>query len=699
MKNKKLLIEEVQRMRSMMGLKEDYIPKMLLKEGPGDLWGLVKTFIEADDAARVGLVATIKNDPVQKRFFDNLINKYKGVIDPSGTIRSIDDLGDLTRRVQLAAFAKELAGDSDIVKTISKYGINFSTDYAKLASLENATAGSKGEAALNGVKNADPLAGNVINKIKNNQVDDLDAGDIQLVWNEASDLLSRETDPELKRFYQEIVDDLNKAYTHKLELDNIRTDRVYYTIVDPDMGARLDTQDYEFEELYRMPEQEFKTEYTNVKKTIEKNRTAPISEDNIAIVTVAYQRGIITEDVMSELTTTKKASTWKMYFDYGKTYKEKLFSSDGVDKLTRSKEAEVNMALNKYGKERATWPPDVRSRIEIMESIIDDDFDKFIKAKALVDPAYENFTSKYTWFGFKSFGGKTLGQAYDYLFSNLNPFNARLTAKQRTQIFISWGLKAVGIGGLAILVDLLTAFGMITSFIGLETGVSDAFLINILQEWSVDGVNMAKSVGGTEFGVCENSALPWCGNGISKDDFIAIDASLNIFVSRQILIPQQLAGNDAATYIYKFDPYRFGISKDSKNIVKSGLYNDRVVAIKSSYIETLGDDKKEKINLALDKFNIPQFAPNKERLEVTTPKGTLGSLLVQNNDAQTNANVLSALQRTDGVENLGDLKVTSVTFNGVKRDNTGTYEEYSYTLDNGSSQIRKYDPKTKMFKK
>jgi hypothetical protein len=222
MNDKKILIEEVQRMRSIMGLKENYIPKILLNEGPGDLWRIVKQFIEADDAARAGLINQIKSDPTQKRLFDELLNKYKSIIDPSNSIRSIDDLANATRKVQLTNFANNLASDlGNIEKTLSKYGINFATDYANLSRLGRTAAGSSDQAVLQAVKDADPLVGTVISKLEANQLDQLDLVEIQMVWNEASGLLSRETDPALKRIYQEISDDLEKAYTHKLELENI----------------------------------------------------------------------------------------------------------------------------------------------------------------------------------------------------------------------------------------------------------------------------------------------------------------------------------------------------------------------------------------------------------------------------------------------------------------------------------------------
>lgn len=624
MDNKKILIEEVQRIRSMMGLKESFIPKALLKEGPGDLWGLVKAFVEADDTARAAMISTIKNNPEQKRFFDNLVTKYKGVIDPSNTIRSIDDLADLTRKTQLADFAKRILDDVDIVKTIAKQGINFATDYAKLASLETAAVGSPGASALQGVKNADPLAGTVLTKIKNNQLDELDAADIELVWNEAADLLSRETDPTIKGFYQGIVDDLQKAYSHKLELDDIATQR---SLLNPnladDIGSELTLKDTDFEQLYNMSETEFKAEFDNTKSLINKNKTAPRSEESIAVINVAYQRGIISEDEMTDLLTQKNASTWKMYFNYGKTYKETLFSSDGVDKLKKSLDSEISLANRTYGNDKSKWPAETKSKIGIMQSIIDDNFDLFIQSKALVNPEYVNFTAKYPWFGLKNFSGKSLGQAYDYLFSNLNPFNARLTAKQRTQIWVSWGLRVVGVTGLGVLIDLLTGLGMVASFVGLETGITEAFLKDMLIEWSKNGDYNARPTEGKEFNACD-SPLPWCGNGLGKDDFVIVDSSLNLFVSRLVLMDPQMAGKDAASFIYKLDPYRVGFNRDAKNIIKAGYYTDFVVALKTSYIDTLADDKKTIINTALDKYNVPQYAPGKTRLKVA-PKKVIGT--------------------------------------------------------------------------
>jgi len=621
MNDKKILIEEVQRMRSMMGLKENYIPKILLKEGPGDLWRMVKTFIEAGDAVRAGLINQIKSDPTQKRLFDELLNKYKSIIDPSNSIRSIDDLANATRKVQLTNFANNLASDlGNIEKTISKYGINFGTDYAKLASLEGAAAGSQAQAVLQTVKNADPLVGNVLSKLKTNQLDELDAVDIQIVWNEAAGLASRETDPVLKRFYQDIVDDLEKAYNHKLELQNIATEK--NNLYTGDIGTKLEVQDFEIDQLYRMPEQEFKTEYDNVKETIEKNRTAPISEDNIAIVNVANQRGIITEDELSELLTAKKASYWKLAYEYGKEYKRSLYTADGADKLGKKITAEKDAATIKYKTEDSTkWPKDVRSRIGIMEAIFennDGSFEKFLKAKALVDPRYVGITSNYPLFGLKEFGGKTLGQAYEHIFTNLNPLTSRLDdatkLRKKTALWKSLLFTFGGFSAFMLLRDLSTTLGIVLSMVGIETGITEAFLKDMLQDWSVDGYNKVRSLSGGEAGTCEIGQLPWCNNGLSKNNFVVIDPSLNIFVSRQILMPTEFAGLSAATHIYKFDAYRYSYKEGSKNIVSATINSDYVVAVNIAYLDSLSDAEKLKINGALDTFGIEKFAPNKKRL-------------------------------------------------------------------------------------
>jgi hypothetical protein len=239
MNDKKILIEEVQRMRSMMGLKENYIPKVLLNEGPGDLWGMVKAFIEANDTARAGLINRIKGDPAQKRLFDELLDKYKSIIDPTNSIRSIDDLTDATRQLQLTAFANRLANDlGDIEKTIGRYGINYATDYAKLASFNAAAAGSQKQAVLQTVKNTNPLVGDVLSKLEANQIDQIEISEIQTVYNNASDLLARETDPDLKQFYQDLVDDLDVAFNHRLELQNIADEKGNFgSISDAARGA------------------------------------------------------------------------------------------------------------------------------------------------------------------------------------------------------------------------------------------------------------------------------------------------------------------------------------------------------------------------------------------------------------------------------------------------------------------------------
>jgi hypothetical protein len=618
MNDKKILIEEVQRMRSMMGLKENYIPKILLNEGPGDLWAIVKQFIEANDAARAGLINQIKSDPAQKRLFDELLNKYKSIIDPSNSIRSIDDLANATRKVQLTNFASNLASDlGNIEKTLSKYGINFATDYSNLARLGRAAAGSSDQAVLQAVKDADPLVGTVISKLETNQLDQLDVVEIQMVWNEAAGLLSRETDPALKRIYQEISDDLEKAYTHKLELENITVEK--NNLNTGDIGTNMTVRDQEFQQLYELDIETLKTEYENAEKVITKNRLSPISDDNIAIVNVANQRGIITEDQLSELLTTKKASYWKLSYEYGKETKKALYRANGEDKLKLKVEAEKSAAKAKYQTEDSTkWPPDVRSRIGIMEAIVKDDFEDFLKAKALVDPRYRGITSNYPLFGVKEFGGKTLGQAYEHIFGNLNPFSSRLDdatkLRKKTMLWKSLLFTVAGVPAFMLLRDLSATLGIAFGWAGLETGITEAFLKDMVQNWSMDGYNQVRSLSGDEAKACEIAQLPWCGNGIPKEDFVVIDPSLNIFASRQILMPTEFAGSNAAAHIYKFDSYQYSYKKGSKNIVSATFNSDYVVAVTIEYLESLSDAKKLKINGTLDTFGVKELAPNKKRL-------------------------------------------------------------------------------------
>ena len=127
MNNKKLIIEEISRMRSMMGLNENYVPTLLLEaRDPAKLIDGLITFAKGADAAKGTLIRSM--DAETKEFFNSRLAEYGDELFGAGSaIKSIDDLADAARLSELAAFSKKLASEFDNVKALIKsQGFDFS---------------------------------------------------------------------------------------------------------------------------------------------------------------------------------------------------------------------------------------------------------------------------------------------------------------------------------------------------------------------------------------------------------------------------------------------------------------------------------------------------------------------------------------------------------------------------------------------
>jgi hypothetical protein len=714
--NKKILIEEIQRMRSMMGLSENFIPKKLILEGAGDMWKLLKAFVEGDDAYRKTFLQGLGTGTPERKVFDDFFNKYKGSIDPSGTIRSIDDLTNVARAAQLVEFAKAIARTTgtELSTILAKNGINFASDFTELNKLSSAAAGTKEEAAIVGIRNADPNAGMVLTKIKDGKLDELDIMEIMGVWNKATDLSKTSTDVELKSLFGKMSDDLEKAINEKELLDNIKVGNEKFAD-DIDFAKDLKLVDMTYERLMQMDDLQLTKELEDVKMSRDANPTKAPSIEEITIINTAYARGLITEDEMSMLLTKMKASTWKQYFKFGQESYNALFSADGLKKLKQESTDRASLAQGKYGNDRTKWPTELRGEIEEMEAIVADDFNAWLKAKALTSPeTWGGFTSKYPFFSLKNLGADTLSGAYQRFFTGWNPFSAKLSEKQRNTVFINWGLRALGLTSVGFIRDILTGFKLILETLGYETGISVEFLQDNIYVWSQETSPKVSSISGTDTDTCEGKTLPWCGAGISKEDIAVIDPSLNLFVCRQKLMSDASAGvsQGGAFNVYRFIINQFNpIKGGGVNPVTATFYTDRVAALKLDYLESLGNETKAKINEALDKFGIEKIGlktvkegnkiVNKtvNRLDTTAVVNPIvsgsGKLIIKGTDgkqdnAKTNEKVLEVLKTTFGAENVGEVKVTNVVDNGN--------EEYNITLSNGKGGIYKYDG-TKLTKK
>ena len=129
MNSKKLIIEEIIRMRSIMGLNENYTPSLLLETNvnPVKLIDGVITFIKGADAAKGSLIRGM--DAETKEFFNSRLAEYGDELFGSGSaIKSVDDLVNASRAAELAAFSKKLSSQFDNLKTLIK---NQGFDYSK----------------------------------------------------------------------------------------------------------------------------------------------------------------------------------------------------------------------------------------------------------------------------------------------------------------------------------------------------------------------------------------------------------------------------------------------------------------------------------------------------------------------------------------------------------------------------------------
>jgi len=680
-------------MRGMMGLKESFIPKILLKEGPGDLWTLVKSFVNSDTAGRINIIRNLS--PEEKSFFNKLVYQFSDRIDPSNTLRNVDELLTATRIAQLADFASELSNGTDFIKNnMDMLGIDFASDYATLNRINSATPGTKDQAAKDAFRTTDPASAKVLDSVKDGIFRNLDDTEVLLAQTKIRELKRTATDPELKRIFGEMEADIAKAQTHVQELNRVANDAELL----PTSGFWDDITEEEqmLSDLYTLSDTQIKTKYESIQKRITANPTAPISEQNYGVLLVAKDRGLLTDDEFSMLTTRKKATTWKQKYTFGKEVTDKLLA-EGKTGLEEKIKTKINLETRKAGgNNRTSWDPATRSEIEQLEAILANDFQAWLDAKGLVDPKYRNFTKNFPLFNVTTVGGKTFGQLLEYL-KRFMPFPNGVDAAQKFRAYKNLGMTVAGFGAVALIFDVFTGVNIILGSIGITLGISDAYLIDYIFEWSKMDNPKALNLAGQEIKVCE-SKLPWCGTGLSKDDIKIIDSSLNIFMSRQPLISPNSLGGTAALNIYKFEENRYGFfDKDRVNIASAVMYPDYVKAVNTGTLENLSDDKKTSINAQLDAFGIKQYATGKERLIISTPAPPApvpaGSGSITTNDAMLT--LMKDLYKTQ----MGNLTVTKIEFKGYAQDASGkedkNLEVYSVTTSDNKTEPETYNVTTK----
>jgi hypothetical protein len=364
--SKKVLIEEIQRMRSMMGLKENFIPKTLINEGPGDVWKLFKMFVEGDDAIRRSVISQLESSPSAKQAFDEMFRKYKGAIDPTSSVTKLSDLTNAAYKVQLANLAKQIAGEAgdNLSKLVAKAGINFAEDFANLNRIKFATPGSPMSTALNTLKSSDPRFSDVLTKLEKNEfgdINDADLLDMVMIADLAKESATNSGDNVMAGIFKEVSDDLNKAAKEKELVTKIKDGGEAF---DPNVLNRLDTElgsdefvsaeaKLKYSKMAEENQLLFNQKLKGLEEKVKSNdfKFDDLTNDDIAYLEVAKDKGYIkaTSPVYKKLwSITLNDPTIQEIMQLTKLYNEYASVNKGKENL---------ITLNQYFIDRGFRPP------------------------------------------------------------------------------------------------------------------------------------------------------------------------------------------------------------------------------------------------------------------------------------------------------------------------------------------------------
>jgi len=208
MRNKKIIIEEISRMRSMMGLNENFIPRLLVESvTPQRLKQLMSEFIGAtDNASRRSIINNLSTD--EKQIFNDYLSE-PGVTQYFGGVRNVDEFINANVGNELMKLAKLIAIQSDAFVKKAGKNINFASSIDNLARIEKELDDLKPSIA-NLANDIDPNSdyGNLIRQITQKQYGDIDLN----VWNDFAnfllDLKTKTTDPNVQQYLDGVYDDM-----------------------------------------------------------------------------------------------------------------------------------------------------------------------------------------------------------------------------------------------------------------------------------------------------------------------------------------------------------------------------------------------------------------------------------------------------------------------------------------------------------
>jgi len=208
MRNKKILIEEISRMRSMMGLNENFIPRLLLETvSPARIKALFNDLIgAADNASRRSIINNMTTD--EKKVFNEFL------ADPSiskyfGGVRTVDQFVDASVGRELLKLAKVLATNSaDFAKKAGK-NINFAASIDNLAKIEKELDNLKPSVA-GLADDIDPNTdyGKLISSITSKNYDEIDTQVFNDFYSYLDDLKTKTTDPGVQSYLNDVQNDM-----------------------------------------------------------------------------------------------------------------------------------------------------------------------------------------------------------------------------------------------------------------------------------------------------------------------------------------------------------------------------------------------------------------------------------------------------------------------------------------------------------
>ena len=209
MRNKKIIIEEISRMRSMMGLNENFIPRLLVESvTPQRLKQLMLDFVGAtDNASRRSIINNLSTD--EKQIFNDYLSNSSYSRSNFGNARNIDEFLDISKGVELMKLARQIAATSDdFVKSVGK-NINFAASIDNLSRIQSELNSLKPSIA-NLADDIDPNSdyGKLMQSITNKEYGEVDIDVFNDFANFLMDLKTKTNDPNVQQYLDDVYNDM-----------------------------------------------------------------------------------------------------------------------------------------------------------------------------------------------------------------------------------------------------------------------------------------------------------------------------------------------------------------------------------------------------------------------------------------------------------------------------------------------------------